>query len=317
MTAPGPGLVRVVVPRPLAGERVDRFVAAATDLSRRAARRLAGEGRLLRNGRVVRVLSRTLQTGDVVDILVDGESLRPTLDPPPPVELLHEDPWLVAAHKPAGVLSQASEAMGRDESPLDERVLLHLALREGRRPFLRLVHRLDRLTSGVLLFARSPAALAPLAEAWRSGSVRRLYLAVVLGRVPPRPVVLDEPIARDPGHRWRFRTGPGGRPARTTVHPLVEGPGDTTVVACLLSTGRTHQVRVHLAGWGHPVAGDRLYGGSMAGVGRPMLHAALLHLPHPRCHEPLEITAPVPGDMARLLPEPFPEHRWRELVNDV
>ncbi len=311
MTGHPPGVVRLAVPASLAGERLDRFVAAATDLSRRAARRLAAEGRLWRNGRPSRVLSRTLETGDVVELLVEPGTVRTTLEPPPPVDLLHEDGWIVAVDKPAGVLSQASGTMPEDEHPADERLLLQLALAAGRRPYLRLVHRLDRLTSGVLLFARQPAAMGPLSRAWASGTVLRLYLAIVRGRMAPEPLVVDKPISRDPAHTWRFRTHAGGRVAVTRIRPLLPGPGDTTVVVCRPLTGRTHQVRVHLAAAGHPVLGDRLYGGGTAEVPRPMLHAAFLELPHPGTGERLGIAAPVPDDMTDRLPGEFRDPEWR------
>ncbi|NOZ94253.1 MAG: RluA family pseudouridine synthase [Acidobacteria bacterium] len=298
MTAPPR---RFVVPPSLDAQRLDQFVAAATTLSRRAARRLAAEGRIWRNGRPARVLSRTVATGDVIELLSeDVTAASPSVDP---VTVLGDDGWLLAALKPAGVLSQPSETSGSSDLSLDQRLLVQLAGQEGRRPFLRLLHRLDRLTSGVLLFARRPQVLSPIAEAWRTGAVCRLYLGVVLGDLGPDARVVQAPIARQRDHRWRFSVDTRGRPAATLIRPLGRGPRDTTLVACLLRTGRTHQVRVHLAHLGHPVAGDRLYGGATDGVDRPLLHAAALRLPHPRTGEPYVAEAPLPSDFSPFLPE--------------
>lgn len=294
--------LRLVVPPSLEGHRLDQFVATATDLSRRAARRLAGDGGIWRNGRPIRVLSRTVESGDVIDLLVHDE-VTVTLPPVPTVDILRDDGWLLAALKPAGVLSQPSETSGPSDLSLDQRLLVQLAGQEGHRPFLRLLHRLDRLTSGVLLFARRPQVLSPIAEAWRTGAVCRLYLGVVLGDPGPDARVVQAPIARQRDHRWRFAVDTMGRPAATLIHPLGRGPRNTTLVACLLRTGRTHQVRVHLAHLGHPVAGDQLYGGATNGVDRPLLHAAALSLPHPRTGEPYVAEAPIPSDFSPFLPE--------------
>ncbi len=298
MTAPPR---RFVVPPSLDAQRLDQFVAAATTLSRRAARRLAAEGRIWRNGRPARVLSRTVATGDVIELLVEG--VTAATPPMEPVTVLFDDGWLLAALKPAGVLSQPSEASGPSDPSLDQRLLVQLARQEGRPPFLRLLHRLDRLTSGVLLFARRPQVLSPIAEAWRAGAVCRLYLGVVLGDPGQEARLVEAPIARQRDHHWRFTVHPRGRPAATLIRPLGRGPRDTTLVACLLRTGRTHQVRVHLAHLGHPVAGDRLYGGATDGVDRPLLHAAALRLPHPRTGEPYVAEAPLPGDFSPFLPD--------------
>ncbi len=116
--------------------------------------------------------------------------------------------------------------------------------------------------------------------------------------------LIDEPIGRDPSHDWRFRVAEDGRSARTEVRVTARLDNDLSVVECRLLTGRTHQVRVHLAAWGHPVLGDRLYGSRRADEApRPLLHAALLALPHPKDGTRITITAPTPGDMAAFVAE--------------
>jgi len=289
-----------------AGLRLDQFLAAVTALSRRRARSLAGEGRVLVNGRPRRVLSRALELGDVIDLLgLEEDPGVPRAPDLPPVAILHEDPWLLAADKPSGILSQPAERRGEGELAFDEQVLLHLALREGARPFLRLVHRIDRLVSGLLLFARSPAALPPLDRAWREERVERVYRALVEGKPRFEAERVEAAIARAPGGAWRFEVSPGGKSAETEVRLLT--PGEPfSLVECRLVTGRTHQVRVHLAHLGHPVAGDRLYGAVHPGPSRPLLHAAELTLPHPRTGQRLRLVSPLPEDFERFLGEQEP-----------
>lgn len=280
------------------GLRLDQFMAAATSMSRRAARGLIGDGAVARNGQPTRVLGRQVDWGDVVDVARPPEELgvppRPEL---PRLEILHEDRWLVAVAKPAGMLSQPA-AEPSPELSLDQLGVLSLALRDGARAYLQLVHRLDRSTSGVTLFASNPQAHAPLARAWRGGEVERRYLAVVEGAPADQVTLVDRAIGRDPGHDWRFRVDPAGRAARTEVRRVALLEGGLAVVECRLETGRTHQVRVHLADLGHPVLGDRLYGSRRADEApRPLLHAASLVLPHPRDGARLELVAPIPQDM--------------------
>jgi RluA family pseudouridine synthase len=185
-------------------------------------------------------------------------------------------------------------------------VLLALAWREGQKPFLRLVHRLDRLTSGAMLFARSPEILPTLSRAWGDGRVERYYLAVIEGRPDSDAFAIDDPIARDRDHQWRFRRDHRGKPSRTDVEVLATLEDDLSVVGCRLVTGRTHQVRVHLASSGYPVLGDRLYGSKRAELaGRPLLHAAALTLPHPATGDMFRVACRPPPDIAQFLPADF------------
>jgi len=216
--------------------------------------------------------------------------------------ILHEDKWLVAADKPAGLLSQPAERSKPTDLAFDQILLLHISLRDGRRRFLRMVHRLDRATSGAVLFARNPEALKPLTRAWSSGAVDRRYLAVVEGHPDTDELEIDRPIERESDHQWRFTTGPKGRSAKTLARVVKRLEGDTAVLECRLVTGRTHQVRVHLAAIGHPVVGDRLYGArANTGVQRPLLHAVMLRLPHPKDGTRVEIKSPIPDDIREFL----------------
>ncbi len=280
------------------GLRLDQFLAAASPLSRRAARALLAEGQVARNGQVQRVASRQVELGDVIDLL---SPLAPFASPVPEVHIVHQDGSLLVADKPAGVLSQPADTRQPGELAYDEQVLLALSHREGRKTFLRPVHRIDRLTSGLLLFARSPEALGPLAQAWQAQRVERLYLALVEGQPNFVETQVSAPIGRDAAHAWRFEVDPAGQAAQTEVRVLTAAH-PLSLVECRLVTGRTHQVRVHLAHLGFPVAGDGLYGARLRGPARPLLHAARLALPHPATGEHLTVSSPLPEDFAPFLP---------------
>jgi 23S rRNA pseudouridine1911/1915/1917 synthase len=299
-TTPTP--TRLVVPPEHDELRLDQYLAAATDLSRSAARRVIADGVVWRNREAVRVQSKTLNAGDVVDVLLPATELGVPAQPDHALpDIVFEDRWLVVANKSAGVLCQPAE---KPETvlALDQQMLMGLAARDGRRPFLRLVHRIDRLTSGAVLFARNPQALKPLTKAWGDGQVDRRYLAAVVGHPPEDHCTIDKPIGRDRDHRWRFQVTDSGKPARTEVDVISRRDDGTALVRCRLLTGRTHQVRVHLAAIGHPVVGDRLYGAPPhPGVDRPLLHASSLTLPHPRSGGELTVETEVPKDMVRFV----------------
>ena len=281
------------------GDRLDVAVAALAGQPRRRARAVIGEGRVWVNGAPVRVLSRRLRTGDVVDVIEGGDSLAAPIPLPAPLPLLHEDSWLIAIDKPAGLASQPRRTPAAGELAACELLALQLALREGARQPLALFHRLDRITSGVMVFPRHHQASAALAATWRAGRAEKRYLAVVRGDPGGQPVVVERAVGRDPASPGRVRTDRRGDPATTRVARLALAGGLALVEARPL-TGRMHQVRVHLADLGCPVAGDTLYGGGRD-VPRPYLHAWRLALPHPRDRRRLELVAPMPGDMATFL----------------
>ena len=296
---------RLLVTPDREGERLDVFVAGATNLSRRAARRIIEDGLVLRNREVLRVQSKQVTFGDVVDVHLPPSECGAESTPQPfTIKPLFEDRWLIVAAKPAGVLSQPAEGQSAGDPPsFDQQLMLSLAWRDGQRPFLRLVHRLDRMTSGVMLFARSPDVLPTLTRTWSEGLVERFYLAVIEGHPASDTFAVDHPIARDRDHHWRFRCDGDGKPSRTDIEVLATIDDDLSVVGCRLVTGRTHQVRVHLATAGHPVLGDRLYHSKRADlVHRPLLHAAVLSLPHPTTGERLRVICPPPIDLAKYVP---------------
>ncbi|MCP4896482.1 MAG: RluA family pseudouridine synthase [bacterium] len=310
---------QIVVQPGFADQRLDQFLAAATTLSRRRARLLIGEGKVQLNRRLTKVASRMVEAGDVVLVADDG--VVSAADHEGTIQqtaLIFEDRWLVAANKPAGTLSQSSEHSRPGELALNERLLIERAKLAGKRPFLRLVHRLDRIASGVLLFACHPNALKGLARAWQEGSVTRDYLALVSGESSIDTSVIDAPIARDRDHYWRFRTAPHGKLARTRVCKLHSYENGFSLVACRLLTGRTHQVRVHLSAIGHPLVGDGLYGGeSHSDFRRPLLHAWSLELKHPVERGRVRITAPLPERLIDGLPEQVRERLSPERLSEM
>lgn len=295
--------------------RLDIFLAAASGLSRRGVRKLISEGLVWRQGRALRQQSKALQEGDVIDLLLAEAEIPNKPWRPLPLSIVFEDRDLIAVNKPGGLLSQPIRDGENSEDAMDRRLLSALSLREGRRAFLRMVHRLDRPTSGLMIFARSPQALPMLDKAWRGGRVRRLYLAVLSGRPSWIREDIDRPIARDPGGSWRFRCDSGGRPAETRFRVLFQAKNSALTMAELKS-GRTHQVRVHAAELGYPVLGDRLYGApdDAAGV---LLHAWGISLPHPRTGEPLYLNAPVPERFQAFLPPDFNSDPWRTESSDA
>lgn len=279
----------------LDGYRLDTAVAALSGLSRRRVRSDALGGDVWVNGRAVRVLSHALRTGDVVDVIAREKSLRPPSGLPLRVSVLHRDGWLVAVDKPAGLATQSPRERRAGELTVHELLTLQLGLEDGHRPELTLVHRLDRVTTGVLVFAAQRDASRSLAKSWSDAAVDKSYLAVVSGTAKRRTFVIDGAIARDPLSPGRFRVDRRGRPARSEVTVVAASQGFSLVEVRPL-TGRTHQVRVHLADAGIAVAGDPLYGGKPGGP-RPFLHAWRLTLPHPGHHGSLRLEAPIPADM--------------------
>jgi 23S rRNA pseudouridine1911/1915/1917 synthase len=284
----------------LDGKRLDQGISALTGLPRRRCRTLAEAGQLWLNGKASRVLSRQLRCADVLDVLAGDLPLAPAR-PLPALRLIHDDSWLTAIDKPAGLASQAPRTRQPGELTAQERLSLMLAHRHGRRVDVLLFHRLDRITSGVLLFARSHEAAAALARTWEAGGADKRYLAVVRGEPGRSRWTVDAPIAADRLAAGRYRVDRRGRPARTEIGVLRAHSGLVLIEARPL-TGRTHQVRVHLAHAGVPVAGDALYGGG-SGVPRAFLHAWKLRLPHPEDGSRLELEAPVPADMEAFLAE--------------
>jgi 23S rRNA pseudouridine1911/1915/1917 synthase len=290
------------------GGRLDRVLAGLDpELSRSAAGRLAREGGVLRNRRQAKASEQVVE-GDLIEYeLPELVSLEPRPEAIP-LRVAYEDPDFVVVDKPAGMVVHPAVGHGAG-------TLVHALLGLGgqwstaggeARPGI--VHRLDKGTSGLILAARTDTAHRALAAQLADRRLSRTYLAIARGGIPGERGLLEGPIGRDPRDRLRMAVVEGGRPARTGYR-ILGREGGHTLVRCDLETGRTHQIRVHLAGMGHPVAGDEVYGRRRPGdPDRPMLHAWRLRLRHPRTREEMTFEVEPPADFVafwlRLAGEP-------------
>lgn len=277
------------------GDRLDRFAAGAfPELSRAHAQKLIDEGRLLINGRRAKA-SQRLEAGDAVSLeLPPPEPVA--LEPEDlPLDVVFEDSDLIVVNKPAGLT--VHPAPGHPNGTLVNALLAHCGDLAGIGGSLRpgIVHRLDKDTSGLLVVAKNDLAQRALSGQLARHEMHKVYLALVTG-TPPRTGVVDAPIGRHPAQRKRMAVVSEGRPARSHLR-LVEQFKDSALVAVALETGRTHQIRVHLAAIGHPVIGDPVYGAASPLVGRQFLHAWRLEFAHPRDRRRMELEAPLPADL--------------------
>ena len=296
----------LTVERDGAGARLDRWLAdAVPTLSRAKIQALIDAGHVRVDG-ARRKASHRVAPGERVDV---------DIPPPPPEELeperialtvVHEDAHVLVLDKPAGMV--VHPGAGHARGTLAAAVLAHAPGTAGvggpRRPGV--VHRLDKDTSGLLVVAKTQAAYESLTAQLAARTVRRVYLAVVHGRVAAAQVLVDTPIGRDPHDRTRMAVRPAGRGRRAVTHlRVLERFAGFTYLEARLETGRTHQIRVHLASLGHPIAGDAVYGRRRPPLPVPLeglaLHAAALAFVHPVTGERLEFTAPLPPRIERLL----------------
>ncbi len=275
-----------------AGERIDRFIAARGGISRGEARRALDTGGVFLDGRRCKVAGRALREGQrVVVNLAEGGRGAAAPAPLERARLLYADAEIAAVDKPAGVPSQPTLTSDRGTLPELVAALLGSAVT--------LVHRLDRDTSGVTVFARSPAAAAALAAAFRDGAPEKTYLALCARAPAPAEGRLAAALGKDPARAGLRRVDPRGDPAATRYRTLREGPL-AALVEARPETGRTHQIRVHLAHLRAPLLGDARYGGPRrvgeVSVPRVMLHARRLELAHPATGARLVFEAAVPDD---------------------
>ncbi|MBL8349548.1 MAG: RluA family pseudouridine synthase [Burkholderiaceae bacterium] len=292
------------------GLRLDKvLVALAPEFSRSWLQQLIVRGQVRVDDAVQATASRRLKAGQVLQValLPTAESLafRPE---PMTLAVVHEDSQLLVIDKPAGLV--VHPAPGHWSGTLLNGLLAHHA-GAAALPRAGIVHRLDKDTSGLMVVAKTLPAMTALVRQIAAREVRRLYLALAHGRVPWAQASIDAPIGRDPVSRLRMAVVAGGKPARTDVERLAVwepaaaapsgGPAESPVSAlrCRLHTGRTHQIRVHLASKGHPLVADALYGGRpLLGLSRQALHAAELAFSHPGDGRACAFEAPLPADLA-------------------
>jgi 23S rRNA pseudouridine1911/1915/1917 synthase len=303
---------RVAVPptgatgRPQPVWRAGSVLKFCLGLSRVERARVWRHGGVRVNGAPVAAQHLHCYPGDVLEAWYPQATSAVLPEPHVPLHVLYEDAWLLAVAKPAGALSHP--ARGEQSGTLANAVAARYraSAAPGAAPDLvRPLHRLDRGTSGVLLFARDTGTARALARQRATGGLRRDYLALVAGH-PAAAGEMDSPLGPDPAHRTRRRVlppeagagpglPPGYQPAHTTYRVVQYGP-QASLVAVRLGTGRTHQVRAHFAAAGHPLVGDDLYGGPPApGLPYQALHAWRTRLVHPATGAPLTLIAPLPA----------------------
>jgi 23S rRNA pseudouridine1911/1915/1917 synthase len=288
-----------------AHQRIDRFIAERGGISRGVARRALEAGGVFLDGRRCKVASRGLHPGQRIEVnLEEGGRAALAAEPLDRTRLLFADDDLCAVDKPAGVPAQPTLTSDRGTLPELVSALLGAPVT--------LVHRLDRETSGATVFARTRAGAAALTEAFRVGGPEKIYLALTARPPSPPEGRIEAPLGKDPKRSGLRRVTPGGEPAATRYRTLAVGPGGALVEA-RPETGRTHQIRVHLAHLGAPLLGDARYGGPRrvgeVEIPRVMLHARRLELAHPVTGAPLAFEAPVPEDFraaASALVGPIP-----------
>lgn len=262
------------------------------------ARGLVEVGAVYVAGRRCRDSKARLTPGQVVAVVLEegGQSSLAEAPAAPTFRVLHEDADVLAVDKPAGLNAQPTEA--RVGASLVDQVSGYLGREAG------LVHRLDRETSGVTVFGKTPQATSALAAEFREGRARKRYVAAT-GPGLPESGTVDLPLSKDPSRpgRWRASRAANGVPALTHFRTLYAGP-EFCVVELLPQTGRTHQLRAHLTALGAPILGDSRYGGAARAGGveaaRCLLHAQALELAHPATGAPLRVEALVPEDLLRF-----------------
>lgn len=293
--------VEVQVPDALDGSRVDKAIAELFDVSRSVASEIVQDGVLV-DGSEADAADR-VRGGQVISCRKPGDTMR--LAPEPvDFEVVHEDESVIVVDKPAGVVVHPGS--GRTSGTLAAGLLERYPELEGVGAADRwgLIHRLDKDTSGAIVVARTSEAFDDLTAELRRREVERVYVALVEGRMSAPTGTVDAPIGRDTSRPTRRAVVPGGKHARTHYEVVrYYEESDVSLLEVRLETGRTHQIRVHLAAIDHPVAGDATYGATRRdlAVPRTFLHASKVTFTHPTTGERMDVEAPLPPDLLTVL----------------
>ena len=282
------------------GHRLDYFLAdKSAELSRSQLHRLIENGSVLLNGRPAKP-SQKVKAGDLVSVHVPPPRRLDLVPQWMPLEVVYQDGYIVVINKPAGL--SVHPGPGHPDRTLVN-VLLALCpdiqgIGDGVRPGI--VHRLDKDTSGLMVVAKTHQAHRSLSAQIKNRHVIKGYMALATGAITPPNGQIDAPIARDPRHRKRMAVVLGGRDS-SSRYRVLESIAGFSLVEIYLKTGRTHQVRVHLAHLGHPLLGDALYGRTSPVLSRHFLHANHLGFKHPETGEDMEFHSSLPDDLAAVL----------------
>jgi 23S rRNA pseudouridine1911/1915/1917 synthase len=284
------------------GARLDRFLAErCPGLSRTHAQKLIADGLVTVDGKAARA-SLKLNTGDIIEVTIPPEAPSHLVPEAIPLRIVYEDADLIVVDKPAGLA--VHPAPGHPAHTLVNAVLGRLPELAKDQETLRpgIVHRLDKDTSGLIVVAKNRTAQADLSDQFKSRTVVKNYLVLVKGSLTPEAGIIEANIGRDPRHRQRMAVVTGGRAART-AYRVIKYIGDYSLLEIKPETGRTHQIRVHLAAIGFPVVGDATYGVPSPHLSRQFLHASKLGFKLPSTGEWVELQSPLPEDLERALKE--------------
>ena len=300
-------IIDETVPSALAGQRVDRVISLVADIPRAAASQIIDAGAVLLDGVVVKAGKIKVTEGQriVVDLSLLPEKQLPAAEPNIKVNVVYVDDDVIVINKQAGIV--VHPGAGNPNGTLVNAVLaIYPEIASVGDPFRPgVVHRLDAGTTGLMVMARTKGAYDSLVEALQRRVVVRRYLAIVWGEMSAPSGVIDAPLGRDQRDPTKMAVLAGGKIARTNyeVRQAFTLPVSCSLLECGLETGRTHQIRVHLATLGHSVVGDVVYGGarSVLSSPRPMLHAMTLKFDHPVTGIEMEFHSEIPQDFAAIL----------------
>ncbi len=287
------------VPKGAAAERLDVFLAQAMPATRSHASRLLKSGYVLVNDKPARA-SYITEPGD--KITVEEPEAEASVHQAPDLPVVYEDADVLVIDKPAGLASHTGSGL-KDLPTVADFARLHTSDSEPERPGI--IHRLDRDTSGLMIIAKTPEAKSFMQAQFRNRDIEKTYILLAVGKVDPPKAIIRLPLDRDPAHPLKRAVVTGGREAVTVYETLESYPGYTLVEA-KPETGRTHQIRVHFAFIGHPVAGDSTYGPPQKafirtfGLKRHFLHAATLSFTVPSGQR-IQLESPLPDELKRVI----------------
>jgi 23S rRNA pseudouridine1911/1915/1917 synthase len=291
-----------------AGARLDKLVAEnCPGLSRTHAQELIAAGAVTVNGKTAKS-SLKLNAGDKVEVTIPPEASTELAGEDIPLKIIYEDADLLVIDKPAGLA--VHPAPGNASGTLANAVVNYLpsiardaddlAVGETHRPGI--VHRLDKDTSGLIIVAKNRAAQANLSDQFKNRTVKKTYITLVKGILTPEQGIIEADIGRDPKHRQRMAVVAEGRASRT-AYKVIKYYGNNTLLEIKPETGRTHQIRVHLAAIGYPVVGDTTYGSHIKSLARQFLHAGKIGFNLPSTGKWVEFESPLPEDLQKALNE--------------
>ncbi len=295
----------IPVPEGLDGERADMALSRLLGFSRTTAQGVLAAGTVLSNGQVLTKSDRVL-SGDILDVTwTEAEPLRVVETPVDGLTIVHLDDDIVVVDKPVGVVAHPATSWS-GPTVLGALAALGITVAAGGPPERNcIVQRLDVGTSGLMVVARSERAYSVLKRAFKERTVHKVYHALVQGQLDPLNGTIDAPIGRNQAHDWKFAVVADGRPAATHYKTL-EAFRFASLVEVTLETGRTHQIRVHMASQRHPLVGDPLYGADPTlsrrlGLERQWLHAVSLSFVHPATTELVQFSSSYPDDLQGAL----------------